>query len=54
MRALEVKPPTTKVNPVPLRKGEIRQTLRSSRNVIGLLGLQWASIARRALVRRGN
>ncbi len=33
----------------PLRPGELREALRQTRNMIGLLGLKWASLVRRAV-----
>ena len=35
---------------VPLKKGEVRSALRDTRNVIGILGLRWAAIAKRAVL----
>lgn len=36
----------------PLRPGEIRKALGDTRNVIGLLGLRWASLMKRAVFAR--
>lgn len=35
---------------VPLRHGEVRSALRDTRNVIGILGLRWAVLVKRAVL----
>jgi hypothetical protein len=36
----------------PLERGEIRRAILDTRNAVGLLGLRWASLGKRALFGR--
>jgi hypothetical protein len=38
-----------KPKPVPLAKGEVRQAIKDTWRVMGIIGLRWRSIVRRAL-----
>ena len=41
-------PKKAKPDVLPLEKGEVRKALRSTWTTMGVIGLQWRSIARRA------